>query len=272
MALSQKLAQFKRQQEKIQSSLATITSSRSTLTPPPPLPHLPLAERFSFTNDTEKLQQIATIQKSPVGAQIKRVLGLLLESRQSLLPEEINDLCFVDVKNTKDVFEGLKSNVKVSFDGERFAYKTKHVLKSKEELLILVRNLQDGVPMGDLEDSYPGIATDVQELRASGEVWVLTNSDSQEDIVYPNDPEIVIKVDEDLKQLIRAMEIPREFMDCRRQSRSQSRTEHEARGGNDRDFTFPGSKATKEKKERELKRTKHTNSHLTEFFKSIEVP
>ena len=79
MALSQKLAQFIQQQEKLQSSLATIASSRPTLTPLPPLSHVPLAERSSFTNDTEKLQQIATIQKSLVGAQIKRVLGLLLE-------------------------------------------------------------------------------------------------------------------------------------------------------------------------------------------------
>ena len=46
-----------------------------------------------------------------------------MQTRQSLLPEEINDLCFVDVKHNKDVFESLKSNVKVSFDGQRFAYK-----------------------------------------------------------------------------------------------------------------------------------------------------
>jgi hypothetical protein len=49
--------------------------------------------------------------------------GWVLQTRQSLLPEEINDLCFVDVKNNKDVFESLKSNVKVAFDGQRFAYK-----------------------------------------------------------------------------------------------------------------------------------------------------
>lgn len=46
-----------------------------------------------------------------------------MQTRQSLLPEEINDHCFVDVKHNKDVFESLKSNVKVSFDGQRFAYK-----------------------------------------------------------------------------------------------------------------------------------------------------
>lgn len=121
MALRQKLAQFTKQQEKLQASLATLptrpapkdtsapASRKAPVPPPRSQPLVPLAQRFSFTNDTEKLQQIATIQKSPVGAQIKRVLDLLLETRQSLLPEEINDLCFVDVKHNKDVFESLKA-------------------------------------------------------------------------------------------------------------------------------------------------------------------
>lgn len=91
MALSQKLAQFNKQQEKLHASLATITA-RPTLKPSSasysrkaqPLSsqsHVPLVQRFSFTNDTEKLQQIASIRKSPVSAQIKRVLDLLLEVR-----------------------------------------------------------------------------------------------------------------------------------------------------------------------------------------------
>jgi transcription initiation factor TFIIE subunit beta len=140
MALAQKLAQFNKQQEKLQASLAKTAprpqpaakagpSSRKPPTPPPPATQLvPFAQRYSFTNDTEKLQQIATIRKSPVGAQIKRVLDLLLETRQAMLPDEINDACFVDVKNHKEVFESLKSNVKVSFDGQRFAFKVTNFL------------------------------------------------------------------------------------------------------------------------------------------------
>jgi transcription initiation factor TFIIE subunit beta len=46
-----------------------------------------------------------------------------VQTRQAMLPDEINDACFVDVKNHKEVFESLKSNVKVSFDGQRFAFK-----------------------------------------------------------------------------------------------------------------------------------------------------
>jgi transcription initiation factor TFIIE subunit beta len=174
MALAQKLAQFNKQQEKLQASLAKTAprpqptakagpSSRKPPTPPPPTTQLvPFAQRYSFTNDTEKLQQIATIRKSPVGAQIKRVLDLLLETRQAMLPDEINDACFVDVKNHKEVFESLKSNVKVSFDGQRFAFKAKHDLKGKAELLVLIRKVPEGLPMSDLKDSYTGVTTDIQ--------------------------------------------------------------------------------------------------------------
>ncbi len=38
------------------------------------------------------------------------------------------------------------------------------------------------------------LSVSLQDLKATGKVWVLMNSDSQEDIVYPNDPKIVIKV------------------------------------------------------------------------------
>lgn len=286
MALAQKLAQFNKQQEKLQASLAKTAprpqpaakagpSSRKPPTPPPPATQLvPFAQRYSFTNDTEKLQQIATIRKSPVGAQIKRVLDLLLETRQAMLPDEINDACFVDVKNHKEVFESLKSNVKVSFDGQRFAFKAKHDLKGKAELLVLIRKVPEGLPMSDLKDSYTGVTTDIQELKASGQVWVLMNSDTQDDIIYPNDPRISVKVDDDLKQLVRGIEMPREFMDVERELQkagmkpATNTARREAMAG------VPRSQLPKpkQKKRRESKRTKYTNAHLPELFQNIPMP
>ncbi|BBM98746.1 transcription initiation factor TFIIE subunit beta [Marchantia polymorpha subsp. ruderalis] len=281
MALSQKLAQFNKQQEKLQASLAKINQSRPAPAPQPKVTvsrkapareasqnSVPFSQRFSFTNDTEKLTQIATIRRAPVGAQIKRVLDLLLETRQSLLPEEINESCFVDVSANKELLESLKSNVKVSFDGQRFAYKSKHDIKCKQELLVLIRKVPEGIPMGDLKDSYPGVISDVQELKASGDIWLLMNSDSQEDIAYPNDPRIKIKVDEDLKQLIRSIEMPREFIDVEREltkagmKPATNTARREALKGALR--TQQTQKKTK--KRRETKRTKYTNAHLPELF------
>lgn len=38
-------------------------------------------------------------------------------------PEQINQECYVDVNANKAVFDSLKKNPKVHYDGERFSYK-----------------------------------------------------------------------------------------------------------------------------------------------------
>lgn len=88
-SLQESLNRFKKQQEKCQSTLKSIAGSKasnkttathpaprvvpaSTLTKPP-------VHAVKFSNDTERLQHINNIRKSPVGAQIKRVIDLLFE-------------------------------------------------------------------------------------------------------------------------------------------------------------------------------------------------
>eukprot|EP00246_Nothoceros_aenigmaticus_P008800 TRINITY_DN2386_c0_g2_i1.p2 TRINITY_DN2386_c0_g2~~TRINITY_DN2386_c0_g2_i1.p2 ORF type:complete len:289 (+),score=65.11 TRINITY_DN2386_c0_g2_i1:53-919(+) len=288
MALREKLVNFNKRQAELaatapkpaRTSSAQAAQSKASASrklpqlTPPAQPQLPFAQRFSFTNDTEKLQQIATIRKSPVGAQIKRVLGVLLETRQALLAEEINDLCYVDVKGNKEVLESLKSNVKVSFDGQRFTYKSKHELKDKLDLLKLVRRLTEGIPVGDLKDSYPGVLSDVQELKVAGEVWILTNSDSQDEMIYPNDPKIQIEVDDDVKQLIRSIEMPREFMDVERELMKAGMKPATNSARRDEISGIPRSqqKPKQKPKRRDSKRTKYTNAHLPELFSKFQVP
>ena len=88
MALQEQLERFNKQQQRAQATLVkTAVRAAPSKHPPPPPPkrpspseqQVPLAQRFSFNSDKEKLQQIAIIRKSPVGAQIKRVIDLLLE-------------------------------------------------------------------------------------------------------------------------------------------------------------------------------------------------
>lgn len=285
MDLQEQLDKFKKQQQRAQATL-TKTAVRAAPSKPAlpkkaPLPppvveqqQVPLSQRFSFLNDKEKLQQIALIRKSPVGAQIKRVIDLLLETRQALTPEKIEEMCFVDVKKNKDVFDSLKNNVKVSFDGQRFSYKSKHDLKTKQDLLVLIRKVPEGVPTGDLKDSYPGILKDLQELKASGQVWLLMNSDSQEDIAYPNDPKVQIKVDDDVKELIRSIEKPREFVDVEKELQkagmkpATNTVRRKAAAG----VQGVQPKKAKLKKQRNFtKRTKLTNAHLPELFQNLPV-
>lgn len=82
MALQEKLDRFKKQQERCQTTLSGIAASKVTpkFTPAPAsFIARPPAPAVKFSNDTERLQHINSIRKSPVGAQIKRVIDLLLE-------------------------------------------------------------------------------------------------------------------------------------------------------------------------------------------------
>ncbi|KMT05088.1 hypothetical protein BVRB_7g172420 [Beta vulgaris subsp. vulgaris] len=128
------------------------------------------------------------------------------------------------------------------------------------------------MPVIDLKDSYLSVMEDLQILKADRKVWLLSNFDSQEDIVYPNDPRFPIKVDDDLKQLFRSIELPRDFLDVEKEllksgtkpltNTAQRRAAAQIQG--------LSSKAKPKKKKHEIsKRTKLTNAHLPELFKNL---
>ncbi|CAL5411232.1 unnamed protein product [Camellia sinensis] len=134
-------------------------------------------------------------------------------TRQAFTPEQINEACYVDINSNKAVFDSLRNNPKVNYDGRCFAYKSKHALKDKNQLLILIRKFPEGIAVIDLKDAYPTVMEDLQALKAAGQIWLLSNFDSQEDIAYPNDPRVPIKVDDDLKLLFQGIELPRDMID-----------------------------------------------------------
>jgi len=285
MDLNKKLDKFKQQQANCQSTLAKVAASRppskstttTTTTSSSKKPHTPAPssssaqpqQQLKFSNDTERLQHINSIRKSAVGAQIKRVIDLLFETRQALTPAEINEACYVDINANKGVFESLKKNVKVNYDGYRFSYKSKHDLKDKHELLVLIRKAPEGVAVIDLKDAYSSVLDDLQELKANGDVWLLSNYDSQEDIVYPNDPKVKIKVDDDVKQLYREIELPKDMVDIEKDLQKNGMKPATNTAKRKAAMQVQGAQSKqKQKKKREFtRRTKLTNAHMPELFK-----
>uniref|UniRef100_A0A5B6ZG83 TFIIE beta domain-containing protein n=1 Tax=Davidia involucrata TaxID=16924 RepID=A0A5B6ZG83_DAVIN len=285
-SLQESLSKFKKQQEKCQSTLTSIaakagSSRAATNQKGTPVSALPLANSKSpapavkFSNDTERLQHINNIRKAPAGAQIKRVIDLLLETRQAFTPEQINEACYVNTNANKAVFDSLRNNPKVYYDGKRFSYKSKHDLKDKNQLLILVRKYPEGIAVIDLKDAYPSVMEDLQVLKAAGQIWLLSNFDSQEDIAYPNDPRVPIKVDDDLKQLFRGIELPRDMIDIEKdlQKNGMKPATNTAKRRAMAQVHGIASKTKPKKKKHEIsKRTKLTNAHLPELFQHLNVP
>ncbi|KAJ4850569.1 hypothetical protein Tsubulata_030039 [Turnera subulata] len=280
MALQEQLNKFKRQQEKCQNTLSSIASRpgpAKSFTPAKPAAAStsarPPAPAVKFSNDTERLQHINSIRKAPVGAQIKRVIDLLLETRQALTPEQINEACYVDVNSNKAVFDSLKNNLKVSYDGRRFAYKSKHDVKDKTQLTTLIRKYPEGIAVIDLKDAYPTVMEDLQALKAEGSIWLLSNFDSQEDIAYPNDPRMIkFKVDDDLKLLFRGIELPRDMLDIEKDLQKNGMkpaTNTAKRRAAAQVQGIAPKQKTKKKKHEISKRTKLTNAHLPELFQNL---
>jgi transcription initiation factor TFIIE subunit beta len=100
--------------------------------------------------------------------------------------------------------------------------------------------------------------------------------DSQEDIVYPNDAKVMMKVDDDLKQLFRSIELPRDMVDIEKELQKNGMkpaTNTAKRRAMAQVHGVPQSKPKPKKKQRDIsKRTKLTNAHLPELFQHLNVP
>ncbi|KAI3841114.1 hypothetical protein MKW92_038585 [Papaver armeniacum] len=287
MALEESLAKFKRQQEKCQSTLASINNARAGSFRAAASPHdksVPIATSASiavkapaikFSDDTQRLQHINSVRKSTIGAQLKRVVDLLRETREAFTAEQINQACYVDATNNKEVFNGLAKNDKVYYDGKRFSYKPKHDIKNQKELLQFIRKYPEGIRIGELSDAYRAVIEDLQALKASGDVWMLSNSDSREDVAYPSDPKINIKVDDDLKSLFREIDLPQDMIDIEKylQKNKMKPATNTARRRAMAQVQGSNPKPKAKKKTRDIsKRTKLTNAHLPELFQNLNVP
>jgi transcription initiation factor TFIIE subunit beta len=100
------------------------------------------------------------------------------------------------------------------------------------------------------------------------------NSDSQEDIAYPNDPKVQIKVDDDVKDLFRSIEKPREFVDVERELQKAGMKPATNTAKRKAAAAVQGvqPKKPKVKKQRNFtKRTKLTNAHMPELFQHLPV-
>ncbi|GJR15172.1 general transcription factor IIE subunit 2-like protein [Tanacetum coccineum] len=232
-----------------------------------------------FSQETEKWQLINTVRKSPVSAQVKRLIDLLFESRKSLTAEQITKVSYVDVEGNKDMFEFLAKNPKVTFDGKYFSYKPTHIVGGKTQLLSLITGHVDGIAVADLKDAYPTVMQDLQALKAGGQIWLLSSLDYKEGVAYPNlclaedKVKVSINVDDGLKQLYRETELPRDMLDVERELRKNGMkpaTNMAKRREMAQNCHMLIKPKPRERKKVISKRTKLTNSHLEDLLRALE--
>ncbi|CAL9226235.1 unnamed protein product [Arabidopsis halleri] len=280
MALQEQLNKFNKQQEKCQSTLSSIASSRTgpsrSSLPAATTSQKPNAIRGKFSENTKQLQHINNIRNSAVGAQMKIVIDLLHKTRQAYTAEQINEACYVDMAANKAVFNSLRKNPKVHYDGRsRFSYKATHDIKDKKQLLSLVNKSSNVIDVVDLKDAYPNVMEDLKALKASGDIfWLPSNTDSKEGIVYPNDLKYP-KIDDELKALFRDIDIPSDMLDVEKEllkiGLKPATNIAERRAAEQLHGVSNKPKDKKKKKQEISKRTKLTNSHIPELFQTLNA-
>ncbi|XBI14755.1 hypothetical protein VPH35_057291 [Triticum aestivum] len=130
--------------------------------------------QIRFSDDTARLQKINQVRTSAVGKQIRDVIALLERTREPLTLHQINEKTYVDIDGNGAVAESLRNNAKVRFDGECYSYKRTHDVRGKDELLSLIRTFPDGLPASEVEDAYPSVLEDLQALKSSGDIYLLS--------------------------------------------------------------------------------------------------
>jgi transcription initiation factor TFIIE subunit beta len=123
-----------------------------------------------------------------------------LQTRQALTAKQINDATYVDIAGNSAVFESLRNNPKVRFDGRFFSYKVRlgvhvfasdcpsidkthvmyarlivqptHNVTGKDGLLALIADFRDGVPVKEVEDAYPSVLDDLQVTNLVPGSWL----------------------------------------------------------------------------------------------------
>ncbi|KAM0977848.1 hypothetical protein ACFX13_014156 [Malus domestica] len=227
---------------------------QSVVSKPPAAP-MPV----KFSHDIARLQHILSIRKAPLGAQIKFVIDLLRETRLSYTMEQINQARYVDF----------------FYDGKSFSYNPKHYIADKSQLRSLIGEFPVGIPVVDLKNAYPNVMDDLQALKASGDIWLLSNFDSQENIAYPNapppPPKRSFKVDDELKAHFRAIELPHDMIEIEKELQKNGMkpaTDTAKRRALAETQGIP-NKSSKPKAKKIRKRTKITNLHLPELFQDL---
>ncbi|CAN6296325.1 unnamed protein product [Urochloa humidicola] len=285
MALNERLDKFKQQQERCQTTLSSIAASQASILRPKGAPGIrpanaPLApgkplQPLKFSDDTKRLQRINSIRKSAVGAQIKLVIELLYKTREACTAEQINKETYVDINGNKDVFDSLRNNPKVKFEGGRFSYKPTHDLSERDQLLKLIKKEEDGIAVEAIKDAYPSVLEDLQALKASGDVIWLSGTNPQEDTAYFNgEPRVRLTIDNDLKKLYREIELPRDMLDIEKELKKSGEkplTDTAKRRALAQKHGT-ASKSKSRKKQRGItKNTRLTNHYLPELFENLST-
>jgi len=172
--------QQQKQQQKQQQQQSQSRPSNIKLTVPErvfPVP--PVLTNVSSTT----LKSSVPYQK-PLGRLLKDVLDALLEAHRGLTPIEIRERTDIDIESNPELLERLRSHENILFDQELYHYKSKHLLRNKDDILNLIQQYPYGIDMSELKDSYKDCIRDVAQLVKAKQIVFISAAENKR-MLYP---------------------------------------------------------------------------------------
>jgi transcription initiation factor TFIIE subunit beta len=84
---------------------------------------------------------------------------------------------------------------------------SKHEVRTKQQLISLIRKFPEGISVEEVRDTYPKVLADVESLRQEGSLWALPHHDSNVQMLYPREFPPVITVSSDVASLWHEIEV-----------------------------------------------------------------
>jgi TFA2 Winged helix domain 2 len=138
------------------------------------------------------------------------ILNFLQAHRGSgcLAPNVIYKSTGIDLEVDTTTAEMLQKNPKVRVemvpDPENphallvatYAYQAKYAtVRNRATLLAQVNRMPNGIPMRDLQDSYPTVEDDLEALITAGDVMAVLNSEDKDKILFPRGEAFLVELD-----------------------------------------------------------------------------
>mmetsp|Transcript_32339 Transcript_32339/g.32962 ORF Transcript_32339/g.32962 Transcript_32339/m.32962 type:complete len:282 (-) Transcript_32339:264-1109(-) len=99
----------------------------------------------------------------------------------------------------------MKNNPKIVIineDGQTyFQYRAKFEIRNKYELLNCIDRIKSGISWKDIEDCYPNIGNDIQEMIMSGDIIAIKNKETRIQIFYPRQRAFLTKLSSDIRAI-----------------------------------------------------------------------
>ncbi|KAI8055262.1 hypothetical protein BDF22DRAFT_676314 [Syncephalis plumigaleata] len=143
-----------------------------------------------------------------------RIMSHIKKQDGPLTAAELKRDTNVDIMKDAALLKALAQNSKIIYDADKgtFAYKPDYNVRTKEEVLALLRERgsRGGIEICELKDSNANVAKLAEELSAAGEILIARNRDGTARILYYNDTSLNTEMDEEFQVMWRSLKVPDE--------------------------------------------------------------